>query len=164
MAMGAPGGDFVTLGISANDLFNDPSTSNWKGFVADLAGAVIPGLPGLGKFLKIETLAKNKVVGAAFEKEVVAEMRETVETVVEQITIKTKSGTRTRVDAVGINPDGSLILTEAKSSATATLTKNQKKAFPEIESGGGVVVGKGKQGVAGGTVIPPTKVEIKRKQ
>ena len=39
---------------------------------------------------------------------------------------------------------GAVQLTEAKSSPTAPLTKNQKKGFPEVEREGAVVVGKGK--------------------
>lgn len=52
---------------------------------------------------------------------------------------------------------------ECKASDTAPLTKAQKKAIPEIIESGGVVVGKGKPGVPGGTIIPPgTQVIIKR--
>lgn len=53
-------------------------------------------------------------------------------------------------------------ITEAKSSHTAPLTKNQKQAFPEIEKLGATVAGKGKEPYTGGTQIPPTKVEIVR--
>ncbi|AZD60313.1 hemagglutinin/hemolysin-related protein [Pseudomonas chlororaphis subsp. aurantiaca] len=42
------------------------------------------------------------------------------------------------------------------------MTKNQKKAFPEVEKTGATVVGKGKPGFPGGTTIPPTRVEIIR--
>lgn len=51
-----------------------------------------------------------------------------------------------------------------KASITAPLTKNQKKAFPEIERTGATVVGKGKPGYPKGTKIKPTKVIIKRKR
>jgi hypothetical protein len=44
----------------------------------------------------------------------------------------------------------------------APLTKNQKKAFPQIAESGAVVKGKGKPNVPGGTKIPPTPVEIAR--
>jgi len=53
-------------------------------------------------------------------------------------------------------------VTEAKSSATAPLTPNQAKAFPEIEKTGATVKGAGKPGFPGGTQIPPTKVDIVR--
>ncbi len=51
-----------------------------------------------------------------------------------------------------------------KASITAPLTKNQKKAFPEIERTGATVVGKGKPGYPKGTKIKPTKVIIERKK
>lgn len=54
-------------------------------------------------------------------------------------------------------------LIEAKASKTAPLTKNQKKAFPEIEKSGAVVVGKnGLPNYPPGTKIPPQKVRIIR--
>jgi hypothetical protein len=51
---------------------------------------------------------------------------------------------------------------ECKASETAPLTRNQKRAFPEIEQSGGRIMGKGKPGFPGGTQIPPTRVEILR--
>ena len=57
---------------------------------------------------------------------------------------------------------GATALTEAKSSATATLTPNQAAAFPEIQQSGAVVVGAGKPPFGGGTVIHPTSVNIVR--
>jgi len=57
---------------------------------------------------------------------------------------------------------GEVKLTEAKSSETAPLTKNQKLAFPEIERSGATVVGKGKPPFTGGTKIKPTKVDVVR--
>jgi len=55
------------------------------------------------------------------------------------------------------------VIQEYKSSVTAPLTKNQTKGFPELQSGGGTVIGKGKGIFIGGTPpIPPTKVEIIR--
>ncbi len=107
-------------------------------------------------------LAKNKAVGDAFEDVIDKELRESHEIVAPQITIKTTSGTRTRIDYV--TRDGKRIgCVECKSSGTAPLAPNQKIAFPEIEQSGGVVVGKGKAGITGGTVIPPgTKVKVRR--
>jgi len=99
-------------------------------------------------------LAANKVAGAAFEKAVGEELRATHEVVYGQITIQTKSGTKMRIDFV--TRDGEKLgLVEAKSSLTARLTKNQAKAIPEILREGGVVVGRGKPGLPGGTIIPP---------
>lgn len=78
------------------------------------------------------------------------------------MTVKTQSGTRTRIDLLGFDDNGVIKCTECKASASAPLTKNQKKAFPEMELSGGVVVGKGKDGFEGGTIIPPTKIDIIR--
>lgn len=67
-----------------------------------------------------------------------------------------------RPDFIGRDINGNIVLGEAKSSPTAPLTPNQRKAFPEIAQSGGLVVGKGKPGFPGGTQIPPTQVEIIR--
>lgn len=79
-----------------------------------------------------------------------------------QITIKADNGVKTRVDFVSTNKSGQISLTEAKSSSTAPLTTNQKVAFPSIAQNGGIVVGNGKPGYPGGTIIPPTQVNIVR--
>ena len=52
-----------------------------------------------------------------------------------------------------------IIYIECESSQTALLTKNQKVGFPELEKSGGVIVGEGKLGFEGRTIIPPSKVE-----
>lgn len=59
-------------------------------------------------------------------------------------------------------PYGELKLTEAKSSTTASLTPNPKKAHPQIEQSGGTIKGdKGNDiGLPHGSYIPPTKVDI----
>ncbi|TXB59448.1 RHS repeat domain-containing protein [Phaeodactylibacter luteus] len=135
------------------------------------AGAVGGGLvSGATKLIKgaktvnkASQLAKNAKKGAQFEQKVLKKVSKTQSDVVEQITVKTKSGTRTRLDIVGKDKaTGKVKLTEAKSSKKAPLTKNQKKAFPEIQKDGGTVVGKGKGNFPGGTKIPPTKVDIIR--
>jgi RHS repeat-associated protein len=111
----------------------------------------------------VSQLAKNKAQGKNFEKVVNSEMSKTQDDVVPEITVKTKSGVKTRIDLVGKDKQtGTIKLTEAKSSATAPLTKNQKVAFPEIKQSGATVVGKGKPPYVGGTKIPPTTVEIIR--
>jgi RHS repeat-associated protein len=108
-------------------------------------------------------IVKNAAQGAAFEKQTVAAAEKTQTNVVEQVTVKTQSGTKTKIDVVGKDKQtNQIVLTEAKSSQTAPLTKNQKKAFPEIQQTGGTVVGKGKPGVPGGTQIPPTQVKVVR--
>lgn len=108
------------------------------------------------------TIAANRAKGEAFEQAVVASAKSRGAEVVEQITVKTQSGTKTRLDMISREADGGCRLVECKSSATAGLTRNQGKAFPEIESGGATVVGKGKGDFPGGTQIPPQKVEIIR--
>ncbi len=108
-------------------------------------------------------LSKNIAQGKAFEKETLKAAEETQNGVVEQLTVKTQSGTKTRIDIAGMHKETNQpVLTEAKSSQTAPLTKAQKKAFPEIAKTGAVVVGKGKPGFPGGTKIPPTTVNIVR--
>jgi len=161
-------------------IFNDARSgmSGSGGVVEGMMGGVLgEGLISLGKYLyksykatkivqkvtKAEQVLKNAEKGAKFEKKVVEEVSTSQTDVVEQITVKTKSGTKTRIDVVGKDKaTGKVKLTEAKSSQTAPLTKNQKTAFPEIEQSGGTVVGEGKPPYVGGTEIPPTKVEIVR--
>lgn len=81
---------------------------------------------------------------------------------VQQVTVKTQSGTKTRIDIMGTNSSGQVVCIECKSSETAPLTKNQTAGFPEIQQSGGIVVGNGKPGFPGGTAIPPTTVQIIR--
>jgi RHS repeat-associated protein len=108
-------------------------------------------------------LEQNAAKGKEFEKTVVSNLAEEGHTnISEQITIKAQNGAKTRVDVVSTNPLGKISLIEAKASASAGLTKGQKAAHPVIEASGGVVVGKGKPPYTGGTVIPPTKVEVVR--
>jgi RHS repeat-associated protein len=109
------------------------------------------------------TIQANKAAGDAFEAETLIDLRQQQTGVVTQVTIEAQSGVSTRLDFVGKDPAGKFALTDAKASPTAPLTRNQRKAFPEIEVSGGVVKGKGKPGVPGGTRIPPTKVDIRRK-
>ena len=101
-----------------------------------------------------------------FEIEIANEDAEKIVTVgdaVEQITIKTPSGVKTRVDAIGLDTNGNVVIQEYKSSLTAPLTNNQARAFPEIFESGGVVVGKGKGIFTGGYQIPAgTEVTMAR--
>lgn len=99
---------------------------------------------------------------AAFETATAKAARDAGETVAEQVTVRTASGTRTRLDLGMPQPSGATKCQECKSSATAPLTANQAKAFPEIEKTGAVVIGQGKPGLPEGTIIQPTKVEIVR--
>lgn len=110
---------------------------------------------------RVAQLKANREQGEAFEKQAKTALEKTQADVVEQITVKTESGTKTRLDFMG--KEGDVIkLTEAKSSATASLTGNQTTAFPEIAKSGATVVGGGKPPFTGGIKIPPTKVDIVR--
>lgn len=107
-------------------------------------------------------LEKNKAAGAEFEDKTYDGFSEEMEESAQQVTIKTESGTRTRLDMIGRDSNGDIACVECKASETAPLTRNQKQAFPEIERGGGVIVGKGKPGFPGGTALPPTRVDVVR--
>jgi RHS repeat-associated protein len=111
---------------------------------------------------KADQVKANAKQGKEFEKRVAEATKKTDAAAVEQVTIKTESGVKTRVDVVSKDASGQVKLQEAKSSATAPLTPNQAAAHPEIEQTGGTVVGQGKSGYPGGTQIPPTKVEVVR--
>ena len=109
------------------------------------------------------TIQQNVAKGAAFEQTVGGNLVKAGDTkIAPQITIKADNGVKTRVDFISTDKTGQIALTEAKSSSIAPLTGNQKSAFPSIAQNGGVVVGKGKPGYPGGTVIPPTQVNIIR--
>ncbi|MVV52062.1 pyocin [Pseudomonas sp. PB120] len=107
-------------------------------------------------------LEKNKAAGVEFEDKSYDRFSEEMEESAQQVTIKTESGTRTRLDMIGRDSNGDIACVECKASDTAPLTRNQKQAFPELEQSGGVIVGKGKPGFSGGTVLPPTRVDILR--
>ena len=153
--------------LAGGDIFRAAGMGNPKADMQAI-GIIALSLEGPGrvpiKKVPLSQIRRNAAKGAAFEINVVANRQKVQADVVEQITVKSNlSGTRTRIDVVGNERTTGLIaLTEAKSSATAPLTKNQKVAFPEIEQAGGVVVGKGKAPFVGGTDIPPTPVKIFR--
>ncbi|ANB60833.1 hypothetical protein [Anoxybacteroides amylolyticum] len=149
---------FNRLVKSAEELYQRMSRS--EGGSGGVAKRTPKATQGMGK---AEVLKSNKANGAAFEKNVQNKLSQTQNELKQQITIKTESGVKTRVDFIGKDKQtGQLKITEAKSSHTAPLTKNQKQAFPEIEKSGATVVGKGKEPYTGGTQIPPTKVEVVR--
>ena len=76
--------------------------------------------------------------------------------------VKTQSGKKIRLDAMGFDANGKIRCTECKATPTAPLSKNQKAAIPGIAETGATVVVKGKLGIPGGTQIPPTDVDIIR--
>ena len=104
----------------------------------------------------------NSANGAAWEDAVGASLKQGDPNTAAQVTLKTESGVRTRMDFVSKDASGNVALTEAKSSATAPLTPNQAAAHPEIARTGATVVGRGKPGYPGGTQIPPTNVQVVR--
>lgn len=111
-------------------------------------------------------LATNRAAGAQFEQQSIQALEQQgVQDVSSQVTIRTQTGVKTRLDIMGRDPSsGELVCVECKSSDTAPLTPNQSAAFPEIGQSGGTVVGQGKPAFPGGTVIPPTRVQIIRPQ
>lgn len=147
---------------------------NYVGAAFDVAGigydsfaTAVPGLPGgaaaaIGASRAASTLANNAKVGAAFQSKVAADVAaKNVDTATE-VTIKTASGVKTRMDIVARDAAGAVKCTECKASLAAPLTANQKIAHPEILQSGGIVVGAGKPGFPGGTVIPAQKVDVVR--
>ncbi|MCU5666207.1 pre-toxin TG domain-containing protein [Bacillus cereus] len=134
---------------------------------ADTAKKEMQEAAALLKARRQKQAAINRTSGDKFEAELKTSLESTgeFETVVKQLTLETPSGIKTRVDLVALGKENSKInLYEAKASLSAPLTKNQKLAFPEIEEFGAIVKGKGKPPFDGGTEIPPTKVEVIRKQ
>lgn len=109
---------------------------------------------------KATNMAENAAKGKAFENKVGESLGNNKAS---QVTIEAADGTRTKVDFAQ-KTDGKVTLTEAKSSQTAPLTKNQQSAHPQIENSGGTVRGnKGAEiGLPAGEKIPPTKIEIIR--
>ena len=113
---------------------------------------------------KASVLSANRQRGADFEQTTKAKLESTGSQVAEQVTVKAADGTKTRLDFVTKNGQGNVNCIECKSSATAQLTPNQKKAFPQIQQTGGTVVGNNGAGIGlpNGTKIPPTPVQVVR--
>jgi len=151
------------------------------GIVIDAAAVALPIVPGgvgvaikgaravdaakttkkVADTKKKSTITENAAKGKAHEKQVGDVLGNNKAS---QVTIEAPDGTtRIRADYVQ-NKDGKITLTEAKSSENASLTKNQERAFPQIETSGGTVKGnKGNEiGLPAETKIPPTKVEVIR--
>lgn len=113
-----------------------------------------------------KTLKANSLAGKEYETkmfEVIKQQKPKSE-LNEQITVQTKSGVRTRIDIGGKDANGKIDLVELKSSPTAPLTKNQKKAFPEIAESGAIVKSRNKPPFEHLEEIPPTKINVIRKE
>ncbi|WP_343656073.1 hemagglutinin repeat-containing protein [Paraburkholderia caribensis] len=166
IAQGAANGANAVAGMGGG---KPPAASPGAVLVDSSAGQALAGgtgssasVAGYGDGYSNLNVQENKAKGDAFENEKADAARTTYPEVGQQVTIKTSDGTRARLDIVTRDSNGNIGCIECKSSDSAPLTKNQAIAFPLVESQGAVVVGKGKPGFEGGTVIPPTKVEIVR--
>ena len=121
-------------------------------------GEIAPGMAP-----PVRGVRANNSAGNAWSEAVGADLKATHEVAVPEITVRTQSGARTRLDWV-TKDSGAIGCVECKASATARLTPGQAAAHPEIAQTGATVVGKGKPGIPGGTVIPPTQVQVVRPQ
>ena len=174
--------DVVSVAMGISSLSTNVREHNIKdaivdgvGIVLDLVAVALPIVPGgasvaidavrladkvseANKVSKTSILMENAQKGRDFEHQVGELIGKNKAS---QVTIEVADGTKTRMDFVSIK-DGELKLTEAKSSTTASLTPNQKKAHPQIEQSGGTIKGdKGNDiGLPHGSYIPPTKVDI----
>jgi LysM repeat protein len=112
----------------------------------------------------------NSAAGKAFQTRVGEYGNQTLQNFVEEVSIRPNTATgqasfKIRADGLGTNPNTLTInLLEAKGSATAPLTKNQKLGFPLLQRYGGTIVGtKGGVNYPAGTVINQgTTVQILR--
>ncbi|CAH3322921.1 VENN motif pre-toxin domain-containing protein [Enterobacter roggenkampii] len=107
-------------------------------------------------------IRQNYDQGKAFEDSIYQKYSQGMTDSAREVTIKTGSGVNVRVDIMTKDSSGNIFCVECKSSETAPLTPNQKIGYPEIENSGGVIMGVGKPGFDGGTVIPPTKIDVIR--
>ena len=90
----------------------------------------------------VPQVTKNAAQGEAYEKVVTQELKQAGHTnIAGQVTIKPNGASgKVRIDVVS-KSNGNIVLTEAKSSEAAMLTRNQKIGYPILEQKGGVVVG-----------------------
>jgi len=114
-------------------------------------------------------IRKNYEQGRKFEKEQFEFFKKQYKNAQEQLTVKmtTPEGKviETRIDAIGLDDNGDIVIMEFKSSKDAPLTTNQTKAFglEEEFKNNAIIVGKGKGIFITGKIIPKgTKVKIIR--
>ncbi|MEO1614981.1 MAG: DUF4157 domain-containing protein [Planctomycetota bacterium] len=124
-------------------------------------GRTVQGRDAKGRFLSTDGSAIQP--GSVHENAVDAVVRGTsdIGSVSRQVRIETQNGTTVIVDNAS-RRGGRVKLTEAKGSATAGFTPNQRTGYPEIQRSGGTVTGTGTPEFPAGTVIPPTKVRVVR--
>lgn len=167
--------DAANVAMDIVSLSRNLAVGNYGGATVDAIGLIydgfataVPGLPaGAGAAIKAsrsagDVIKANKAAGDAFSAATASKLKSTSTEVAEEVTVRTASGVKTRVDIMSRDAAGKISCHECKASATAPLTKNQKAAHPEIAASGAVVVGKGKPGFPAGTVIPPQEVKIIR--
>jgi hypothetical protein len=162
---GGPGGNLFGGG-GGRSIFSGSRTSGSPPTVSEPAptsgdASVAPPQSALSRAERLEI---NRAAGAAFEKkQLQIEEEQGHVDVSPQVTVRTTSGTKTRFDIMARDPSsGDILCIECKSSDTAPVRPNQNRAFQEIEESGATVVGRGKPSFPGGTVIPPTRVQIIR--
>ena len=118
------------------------------------------------------TLRKNKAMSDIQEAEIAERLQQSrfIKKFARQVSIVVeitgamgeKTVVRTRVDFVAIDHKNRILVFDGKSSKTARLTRNQKRAFPQIEASGGRIVGKKSQELDDIISIPPGRVRIIR--
>ncbi len=116
-------------GVSAR-YANSINTSS--GNTAKNAASASQGASNTKGGSQADVLANNRAQGKAFEQQEFSNFNNNNTNAVEQVTIKTLSGTKSRVDALGLDVNGNVVINEFKSSTSAPLTPNQKIAFPEL--------------------------------
>lgn len=80
-----------------------------------------------------ENVQQNSEKGKEFEKKHYEKYQQENITSQREITIKTESGTKVRVDMIGKDKNGVINCVECKGSQTAPLTDNQKIGYPDLE-------------------------------
>jgi uncharacterized protein RhaS with RHS repeats len=135
------------IGYDIYRLFKDGRCNlgeNWLALGADVLGAALPGVTGLGlelRAVKAARLAANKVAGKAAEaraaRELVAEGNRIIGS---QVTVQTAAGRRV-IDHVIETPDGTIKAIEVK-SGNAERSASQKAKDAAAETTGATFKGK----------------------
>ncbi len=141
----------------------------WGGIFASVMQIISVGYAG-NLSTKQNVSKANRSQGKNYENKHYKSFKRNKVNAAQQITIETPEGVKVRVDEIALDKNGNLIINELKSSPTAPLTGNQKKAFGILKDGsvgilkdGGVVKGLGKGIFKNGYKIPPgTEVNIIR--